>query len=110
MRKYKIKESKGDRSFYTVNSILLCFLTLVVLYPLVVVFSSSFSSAAAVSSGKVFLWPIDFSVEGYKRVLDNKNVFSGFANSIFYTALGTLVNITVTYLAAYPLARKDLPL
>ena len=106
----RIQDTAGDRIFYRVNAILLTLLTLSVLYPIIYVLANSFSSPAAVSSGKVYLWPLDPSVEGYRRVLENPNILSGFLNSVFYTVVGTAINLAMTMIAAYPMARKDLPL
>lgn len=106
----RIQDTAGDRMFYRVNAILLMLLTLSVLYPIIYVLANSFSSPAAVSSGKVYLWPLDSSVEGYRRVLENPNILSGFLNSVFYTVVGTAINLAMTMIAAYPMARKDLPL
>lgn len=106
----RIQDTAGDRMFYRVNAILLALLTLSVLYPIIYVLANSFSSPAAVSSGRVYLWPLDPSVEGYRRVLENPNILSGFLNSVFYTVVGTAINLAMTMIAAYPMARKDLPL
>lgn len=106
----RIQDTAGDRIFYRVNAILLTLLTLSVLYPIIYVLANSFSSPAAVSSGRVYLWPLDPSVEGYRRVLENPNILSGFLNSVFYTVVGTAINLAMTMIAAYPMARKDLPL
>ena len=57
----------------------------------------------------MFLWPVDLSVEGYKAVFKNRQIVSGALNSVFYTGVGTLVNLVMTTLAAYPLARRTLP-
>lgn len=55
------------------------------------------------------MWPVDFSLEGYKAVFHTPSVWIGFRNSLFYTIAGTLINILVTMIAAYSLARPDLP-
>src|SRR5690606_7420237 len=78
-----------------------------VLYPLVYVVSASFSSSYAVLSGKVWLWPVEPSFDGYKAVFKNKNILTGFQNTFFYTIAGTLINVVLSVLAAYPLSRKD---
>ena len=69
---------------------------------------ASFSSAEAVISGKVTLWPVDFSLLGYETIFEHKKVWNGFANSIFYTFFGTIFNVVMTIIAAYPLSRRDL--
>jgi len=102
-----IRESGGDRAFNVANYILLTIVLIVVLYPLVYVVSASFSSSYAVLSGKVWLWPVEPSLEGYKAVFKNKNILTGFQNTFFYTLAGTFVNVVMTVLAAYPLSRKD---
>jgi putative aldouronate transport system permease protein len=108
MDELRIKETGKDRLVTVINYTMLILFTLAVLYPLVFIVSSSFSDAAAVMSGKVWLWPVGFTLDGYTAVFQNKLVWTGFRNSLFYTAAGTLINVIMTILAAYPLARKDL--
>ncbi|QUI22113.1 carbohydrate ABC transporter permease [Vallitalea pronyensis] len=103
----KSKESKGDRIFRIVNFILLTLFFLAVLYPILYVVSASFSSAEAVISGKVFLWPVGFTLKGYQTILQHHGVWTGYANSIFYAGVGTSINVVFTILAAYPLSRKS---
>lgn len=93
--------------FYRLNDFFLLFALGLVIYPLIFVFSASFSSPSAVMSNKVFLWPVEFSLEGYKAVLKEAKVWTGYANTIFYTIAGTVINITLTIMCAYPLSRKD---
>jgi putative aldouronate transport system permease protein len=90
------------------NYAFLIFIFLVVLYPLIYVVSASFSDPNAVASGKVWLLPIDFTTKAYARIFEYPRIWTGYANSIFYATVGTLVNVTFTVLAAYPLSRKDL--
>lgn len=108
-RQKKIKLSLDDRIFFVVVNVLLAILTLTVLYPLIYVVSASFSSGTALLSGRVWLWPVDFSVEGYQEIFKNKNIWTGYANTIFYTVTATCLNVFFTMVAAYPLSRKNLP-
>ncbi|MFZ1768248.1 MAG: carbohydrate ABC transporter permease, partial [Caldilinea sp.] len=107
-RTIRIRESLGDRIFLTGVYLFLMIVLLIVLYPLVYVVSSSFSSAAAVSSGKVWLWPVDFSLRGYQVALSNPQIITGYANSLYYTVFGTLISVVLTVLVAYPLSRRTL--
>ncbi|KRG15451.1 sugar ABC transporter permease [Virgibacillus soli] len=102
-----INDTKIDKIFATINHIVLTILLIVFLYPLIYIVSSSFSSADAVTAGEVWLWPVDFSLEGYKAVFAYKQIWTGYGNSLFYMIVGTFINITLTILAAYPLSRKD---
>lgn len=106
--KRKIKTSRGDRVFYTISYIIIGILGLIVLYPMVYVVAASMSSADALMSGKVWLWPVDISFEGYKAVFKSSDVWLGYANTIFYTVVGTIINVAITLLCAYPLSRKEL--
>ncbi|MDQ0059151.1 carbohydrate ABC transporter permease [Paenibacillus harenae] len=103
---YKIKDSAGDKLFLFIIYIILVLVLVAVLYPLIYIVSSSLSSPAAVTSGKVWLWPVDFSLEGFKVLFQNKQVVSGYGNSIFYTGAGTLISVVLTIMIAYPLSRK----
>lgn len=98
-----------DKIFYIVTNIILTLLFILILYPCVFVVSASFSSGNMVEAGKVLLWPVEFSVEGYKTVFKTATIWLGFRNSLFYTVSGTLINLCVTMLCAYCMARPDLP-
>lgn len=102
-----IRLSTGDRIMDTTINIIMFLLFLVVLYPLVYVVSSSFSSGDAVFNGKVILWPVDFSTYGYEIVLKFPKVWIGYKNTIINTVLGTVMNVFTTTLVAYPLSRKE---
>lgn len=102
----RIRESTGDRLFLTGVYIFLGIALIVVLYPLVFIVSSSLSSPLAVSSGRVWLWPVDLTFVGYKVVLSNPQVLQGYGNSLFYAFFGTLISVTLTIILAYPLSRR----
>lgn len=102
----KVGISAEDRVLYTVINIVMVAWMVIIAYPLIFVISSSFSSGNAVSAGRVLLWPVDVSTVGYEIVFAYKQVWVGFANTIFYTVVGTALNLFFTTLAAYPLARK----
>ena len=108
-RARKPKALLEDKLFGFVNDGLLVLAALIVFYPLVYILSSAFSSPTAVSKGLVVFFPVDFSLKGFEEVFSHKAIVTGFANTIFYTVVGTLVNIILTVAAAYPLSRKNLP-
>ena len=108
--KHPIRASRSDRIFAVIVFFVITLIFISVLYPLVYVVSSSFSSGSAVSSGKVILLPKEFSLEGYKAVFRYKAVLTSYKNTIVYTVVGTLINISMAMITAYPLSRRDLPL
>jgi putative aldouronate transport system permease protein len=77
-------------------------------YPFVYVLAVSLSSPDAVIQNKVFLFPVGLNLTAYRVVADNKGIWTGYANTILYTATGTLINLTVTSLMAYALSKKYL--
>ena len=98
--------SRNDKIFTILNYIFLSICAIIVLYPLIYVVSSSFSSSSAVITGRVWLFPVEPSLLGYTTILQDPTIITGYINSVFYTFFGTVVNIFLTLLAAYPLSRK----
>ena len=107
--KKRIKLSREDKTFSFIVYLIATLVLLVIAYPVIYVVSASFSSPAAVTTGKVVLLPVDFGLDGYKAVFQNKDVLTGYLNTIYYTVLGTLINVAVTLCAAYPMSRRDFP-
>lgn len=105
-KKKAIKRSKNDVIFDGVIFVILTFILLIVAYPLYFIIISSFSSPDKVSSGQVIFYPLGFTLEGYKKVFENKQVITGFVNSLIYTTVGTSVNLLLTIPTAYALSRK----
>ena len=101
------KQCMSDKAFDVVNVTLMVVLAAVFLWPLIFVLSASFSDPAAVTLGKVWLFPKGFTLEGYKAIFEYKNIWIGYKNTLIYTALGTCINLVMTICAAYPLSRKD---
>lgn len=102
-----MRDARGDLVFSLANYAFLSVVTVIVLYPLIYVVSASFSNLEAVISGKVWLWPVDFTLLGYESVFKYKRVWQGFYNTLVYTAVGTAINVCLTIIAAYPLSRSD---
>lgn len=106
-KKRRIDLPREDKVMYAIVYTLLIVLTIIILYPCIFVVSSSFSSGTAVSSGRVLLWPVEPSIVGYDIVFHYKTVWTGFANTLFYTVVGTAWQLFMTTLAAYPLSRSN---
>ncbi len=102
----RIKEPFGDRIFMIVVYMMLTVCLLIVIYPLIYIISSSFSSTKAVVSGAVWLLPVEPTLKGYAAIFNNPQVYIGYKNTIIYTFFGTLVNVVMTVMFAYPLARR----
>lgn len=104
-----VRASKEDRIFNIVNYSILIIILFVISYPLFFVVIASISDPIAVSLGKVWLWPVDISLDGYRKILSHSDLWIGYRNTIYYTVAGTALNIALTLTGAYSLSRKDLP-
>lgn len=104
------KDTKADKVFNVVNYAVLAVILAIVAYPLIFVLSASLSDPLAILQGRVRLWPVDFSLQGYGTILEHKGITTGYANSFFYMGVGTCVNVLCTIMVAYPLSRADLKL
>ncbi|OUS67670.1 sugar ABC transporter permease [Paenibacillus sp. MY03] len=104
-----MRETRSDRIFYIANYLVLTIIMLAVLYPLYFIVIASISDPQLVSTGHVWFVPKGLTVEGYQNVFKNDVIWTGYANTIFYTILGTAVNLVVTIMCAYALSRKNLP-
>lgn len=94
-----------DAITYIISTILL----LIVLYPLILVLSNSFSDPSLVARGQVIFLPKGMNLEGYKAVFGAKDIMGGYVNTIFYTVVGTIINLLVTLPAGYALTKKAIP-
>lgn len=103
----KINRSRGDIIFDTINYIILGIAAILVLYPLYFVVIASISDPSAVNAGKVILWPIGISGDGYARIFKDSSIWTGYANTIFYTVVGTTISVIATMMIAYSLSRKN---
>ena len=100
--------SRGDRLFQWTINILTLLIGIVTLYPLIYVLSASISAPKHILSGKVWLWPVDITFSAYERVFSSGNIVTGYRNTILYATFGTLLNVILTIMAAYPLSIKDM--
>lgn len=105
---HPIRDTLGDKLFYAVCYLITALFMLAVLYPLVYILSASFSSADAITSGRMWLYPVDFSLVGYKYILKYDAIWLGYRNTLFYTFAGTLINVAMTITCAYGLSRRGM--
>lgn len=97
----------GDKLLDIIIWFLVIFAVCVTAYPFLYVVSVAFSDGQAVARGDVFLFPVGFSLQTFKMVMDYKQLWVAYGNTAFYTVAGTICNMVFTCLAAYPLSRKS---
>lgn len=106
-RQTNIRQTRSDRIFGAVDTLLLVVVFLIIAYPLYFVVIASFSDPQMVSSGKVIWRPAGFTLAGYERILKFNQIWLGYRNTFFYAILGTAISLVLTVTFAYPLSRKD---
>lgn len=104
-----LRDTAGDKVFYTINAIVLGILALIVLYPLYFIVIAAISDPDAVLGGKVVLYPVNLNFEGFSKIMERKDVWLGYRNTILYTALTVILSLIVTIPAGWALSRKTLP-
>ncbi|MDE5667114.1 MAG: carbohydrate ABC transporter permease [Clostridia bacterium] len=102
------KMEVSELIFKIVAYFLLIVFALMCVYPLIYALSSAFSSAVAVNTGAVILWPVDVQGGAFVEVL-TKNVFwINYSNTLFVTFFGTIWALGYSILGAYALSKKRL--
>jgi putative aldouronate transport system permease protein len=102
------RRSKEDKVFDLINIILVAIMVVLVVYPLYFIVIASISNPNMIYEGKVWFLPKDITFEGYQRIFSDSKIWIGYKNSIIYTFVGTIVNVSFTLMAAYALSRRDL--
>lgn len=103
----RIGESRADKVFDAVNILIMVLLLIIFVWPLWFVIISSFSNPYEVWKGNVILWFKGFTLKGYEQLFQYEPIWIGYRNNLLYTLLGTIINMLMTVLCAYPLSRKD---
>ncbi len=99
--------SIGHRIFVVCNGVLMFLICLVILFPLYYMLIVSISDGAAVMAGKVEFLPVGLSFRAYRAAFKDSYFLKSYWNTIVITVSGTLVNLIMTTLFAYPLSRRD---
>ena len=102
--------TRSDKVFNAVIIFIGLLIMLVMAYPLYFVVIASFSSPHAVLTGKVTFMPVGVTLDSYHEVFKDTEIWKGYGNTVFYTLLGTCINMVMTTLCSYPLSRRDMPL
>lgn len=98
-----MREKTVEIGLYGIGVIFL----IIILYPLYFIVIASVSEPSAVLAGEVWFYPRCITLDGYRELLKNEKIWTGYRNTVFYTIVGTTVSMLVTVPAAYALSRRD---
>ncbi|NBJ68857.1 MULTISPECIES: carbohydrate ABC transporter permease [Clostridia] len=102
------KRGISEKTFDRLNILFVMMIVLVITYPVIFIVSASISDPAAVNTGKMWLWPVDITFDGFKKVFQNEAIWRGYYNTIIYTLVGTAIHLVLLLPASYALSRKEL--
>lgn len=103
----RIKPSLSRQLFNICNYTFIGLLALSMLLPFLHILAKSFSSAPAISRGDVIFWPKEFTLINYQYVFQDFSIWRAFGITVFVTIVGTLINLIMTAMLAYPLSRPE---
>ena len=101
-------KSIGSKIFNICNGIIMTIVACVTLYPFMYQVARSFSSSAAIYAGKVTIFPVDFTLFTYKKVIVNPDFYLAYYNTIIYVVIGTIISLVLSCMLAYPLSKPRL--
>lgn len=99
--------TRGHKLFNIFNIVFLGVIGLSMILPIIHIIAQSLSNAVAINAGKVSFWPVGFTLGSYKLILEDSSIWMGFRNSVIITVFGTLINLVMTAMLAYPLSRPE---
>ena len=97
----------GDKTILTIGFILLGVFCLAIVVPMIYIILASFIDPVTLQNQGLTFDFSKWTVTAYERVLTNAQIWVGFKNAIIYSVLFTIISVTVTLLAAYPMSRDD---
>ncbi|CAM4498534.1 MULTISPECIES: carbohydrate ABC transporter permease [Paenibacillus] len=103
----RIRQGKRFEWFPLVNAVILILISLICVLPLIHIIAVSFSSSAAASAGYVRMWPVDFTFASYMYTASRNEFWQAMLVSLTRIGLGTPLNLLLTILVAYPLAKES---
>lgn len=104
----RIKASLGSKVFDGVNMGLLILFALATIIPFIYVIAGSFATQKELLTKGFILFPTEFSLDAYRYIFSTSTLMRSMGVTIYITVVGTLINIFMTCLMAYPLARRDM--
>ncbi len=104
----RIRSSNADVLFDSMVLVIMILFLLICIYPLYFILIASISDPVQVTAGRVLVIPRGLTLDGFRRIFRYDRIWIGYRNTIFYTVLGTFINVVITICAGYALSRKDL--
>jgi putative aldouronate transport system permease protein len=105
----KLRRSPGELVFDVANAVFLVLLAFTTLYPFLRILAVSLSAPYALTAFPLSVAPRGFTLAAYASILQYRPILQGFKNSVIITVIGTMADVVLTTMLAYPLSKKRLP-
>jgi putative aldouronate transport system permease protein len=106
---HKRFNTRAGRAFDVLNVLLLTGVGLLAILPFVYVLAGSFATELEITTRPFFVWPHDFTTTSYESILSSDVILRAFITTVVVTVVGTMIQLALTVLMAYPLSKVDLP-
>lgn len=103
----RVHRSRQDQIIDIVITVFSAAILIASAYPLYFVLIASFSDPTLIATGQVTFWPKGITTSAYEYILKEKDIWTGYRNTIIYTIASTLFGLAVTIPGGYALSRKD---
>ena len=107
MEKKKRKYSRTDKVILGIGFTILGLFVLSIAIPIIYVVLASFMDPTVLNNQGLSFNTKDWTLDAYRRVLENEMIWRGFLNSFLYSLAFAVISVFVTLLAAYPLSKKE---
>lgn len=108
-RTYQRFNTRAGRAFDVVNAVILIGIGLLALLPFLYVLAGSFATELEITTRPFFMWPTEFTTASYESILSSSVFVRAFITTVLVTGVGTVIQLALTALMAYPLSKIDLP-
>ncbi len=103
-----VKHSRFDLLLLSLNAVFLALAVLIVVVPLVYIVVASFMDPTVLLNQGLSFRFSDWTLDGYKKILENPAMLRGFGNAVLYSAAFAVVTVSVSIFAGYALSHAQL--
>ena len=100
----------AEKRYQVLWSIFFIIVSIIAIIPILRVISISLSSKDAILKGQVFIWPVGLNTDAYTKALKTGNFVGTMGYSVMLMIAAAAINMVMTILMAFPLARRNLRL
>ena len=107
MKKEFKKLTGADKGIMIFAYVILGLFMAAIILPVIYIILASFIDPVTLQNKGLTFDFSKWTLTAYKRVMTNSQIWIGFKNAVVYSVLFTIISVTVTLLAAYPMSRQD---